>query len=686
MEFVLSSLLFIVCLMIPTPSSARAFTSGKTSVAKEIDLSRLAWKLWGYRAFSWIKNFDFTRLQGDRAEIMNLDVRVPGSVQKALLDAGLIKDWNIGTNSVKAEWVENRHWLFATVLPDDILQAGDEFILHCAGLDQKGSIVVNGRAAGAFDNAFLSYDFNLTPFLKEKDNTLVIVFECSPSYLGHSYWTSRIKDWKPRFYYGWDWTPRIVQIGIYDRLVLKVRQKGQPFITTVRVTTAAERKKDSGELNLRVDLDGLCTHEKISVTLADRSGQVVLKETVAAAELRLGKSWKRLNVQRWWPNGAGEQPLYRLTVELLDDAGGVRQQCGQTVGFKHIEWLPCKDAPAHADPWICSVNHQPIFLQGVNWTPIRPNFADLTEAHYRTLLTTYKKLGINIIRIWGGGFPEKDWLYELCDELGILIWQDFPVCSSGLDDYPSRDPVVINGIVQIVKAYLDRRQHHVSILLWCAGNELYELENDTVPVTDRHPMIRAMKEWVTLQDPGRRFLSGSPSGPNKIADWDNFGKQINWDVHGPWTLPVAENDATLQTVRRFWLLDDALFHSEVGVAGAMSAEMIERYRGEYPALPANTDNPLWRNVNWWIEWNDYLREHHGQKPGSLQEYVAWSQKRQAEGLAIALQSCKRRFPGCGGFILWMGHDSFPCPVNTSIIDFDGHLKPAARRLKKIFNS
>ncbi|HNX56173.1 MAG TPA: hypothetical protein PKO30_11355, partial [Prolixibacteraceae bacterium] len=215
---------------------------------------------------------------------------------------------------------------------------------------------------------------------------------------------------------------------------------------------------------------------------------------------------------------------------------------------------------------------------------------------------------------------------------------------------------------------------------------LYELENNVVPVTDKHPMIKAMKEWVNLQDPQRRFLTGTPSGPNKTGGWKNFGQGINWDVHGPWNLPFASDDSTMVSVDRFWKTDDALFHSEVGAPGAMSAEMINKYKGKYDALPANTANPFWRNVNWWIEWNDYLKYRKNQPANSLSDYVAWSQKRQTEGLCIALRNCKNRFPACGGFIIWMGHDSFPCPVNTSIIDFDGNLKPVAYELEKIFKT
>ena len=141
----------------------------------------------------------------------------------------------------------------------------------------------------------------------------------------------------------------------------------------------------------------------------------------------------------------------------------------------------------------------------------------------------------------------------------------------------------------------------------------------------------------------------------------------------------------MKAVSEFWSLDDALMHSEVGVAGAMSAEMINKYRGNFSALPANMTNPLWRNVSWWIEWDDFVRDN-GREPQTIEEYVKWSQKRQTEGLSIALKANKSRFPECGGFIVWMGHDCFPCPVNTSIIDFEGNPKPAAYEVSKVWKT
>jgi beta-mannosidase len=325
-------------------------------------------------------------------------------------------------------------------------------------------------------------------------------------------------------------------------------------------------------------------------------------------------------------------------------------------------------------------------LQGVNWTPIRPNFADLTKQDYEKLLTSYKKMGLNTIRVWGGAFAEKDWLYELCDQYGIMVWQEFPMSSSGWDNYPPTDPNVIQEMAKTVRVYVKRLRSHVSIIQWCGGNELYEL-GDGAPVTNKHPMINSLYEIVSTEDPTRRFIPGSPCGPNIWGDRKNFGKGINWETHGPWKIPFdnTKNDYSMASVFDYWSKNDALMNSEVGVSGASSVKILEKYAGEYKSFPASFDNILWKQqFSFWTDWDDYLKEHDNKEPKDLETYVNWSQKRQAEALAIAVESCKNRFPNSGGALIWMGHDAFPVTANTSIIDFEGNLKPAAELVSKVW--
>jgi beta-mannosidase len=221
----------------------------------------------------------------------------------------------------------------------------------------------------------------------------------------------------------------------------------------------------------------------------------------------------------------------------------------------------------------------------------------------------------------------------------------------------------------------------VSLLLWCGGNELQALPGDKRPLAEATaPLLAALAQVVAERDPGRRFVPTSPSGPRFESRAEENGQNLHWDVHGPWTASGALDEAW----SRYWQADDALFRSEVGAPSASPAAMIRRYAGAAPPFPARRDNALWRRTSWWIEWEQFAAEH-AREPRDLDEYVQWSQLRQARALAIAARACKDRFPRCGGFIVWMGHDAFPVTANTSIVDFAGRMKPAAIVLSTIFH-
>ena len=678
--------LIIACVLLLMNLSGYAQNSSTPN--KFFDMGELEWRLWGYTPEVWRLNFDLkNHKQNSAADVAGIAVKVPGSVQKALLDAGIIENWNYGRNYKSIEWIEHRHWLFTTTIPDEWIQKKEKVNIKFNGLDDNGFIYVNGNLAGEFNNAFIPYTFDISKFLNDSDNTLTVVFNLPPRYLGQIGFTSKIKEWKPRFYYGWDWIPRIVQIGIWDNVTLEVLDKEEVKINNLNVLASANRHKDIGALTISTDLSLAAKKGEVKIELTDANGKYLINETLPAAELADGKVYNNLKVERWYPNGEGKQPLYALSCTLIDENGTVKETLKRRVGFKSVCWESNKNAPKEADKWICVVNDKPIFLQGINWTPIRPNFADLTKEDYKNLLQAYKEMGFNVIRIWGGGFPERDWLYDTCDELGLMIHQDFPLSSSGVDNYPPEDPVTIEQMSHIVRHYVQRNKHHVAIFTWCGGNELY-LRGDTEPIKIDHPMIRRMYDIVSSEDPNTRFVPASPSGINITAGWQNFGSGKNWDTHGPWAIPydTPNNDYSIKGIDKYWAANDALFISEMGAPGASPTATILKYKGDYEAFPANTSNPFWNQYPWWIQWDQYKIEHNGQDPELLEEFVQWSQQSQVNGLTSALRQMKKKFPQCGGLYLWMGHDCVPATANTSIIDFDGNWKPAAYELQKILKT
>ncbi len=645
------------------------------------DLSHLEWHVAGFTPYEWRSHPTPDITAAPWADVHAIPAPVPGSVQEALRRAGELPDWNVGLNARLCEWVENRHWIYQAEIPEAWLQEGTRFRLRCLGLDYAGRVMLNGKDVGTFKGSFTPYTFDLTFYLQPGRNVLQIIFEAPPRWLGQLGYTSQMTEWKPRFNYTWDWTARLVQTGIWDSLYLEVTQGQELGELTCRTDVDPSTRR--GRLQVRGSAEAGEGYW-VQVTLEGEGGPLRSVE-VPVAEFAAGLEWRDLPVDLWWPNGAGAQPLYTLTCRLLDADGYKVDEAQRTVGFRHVEWRPCEGAPAEADPWLCAVNGRPVFLQGVNWTPIRPNFSDVGEEDYRLRLEAYRDLGCNLLRVWGGAYLEKAVFYRLCDELGLMVWQEFPLSSSGLDNWPPEDTESIEALAAVAESYIARRGHHVSLLLWCGGNELQgaldgSKKGGGKPVDATHPLIARLQDVVAQLDPGRRFLPTSSSGPRFSGDACDFGKGLHWDVHGPWRV-----DGDLDAWEEYWQADDALFRSETGAPGASPARLIRHYRGDLSTMPASHANPLWRRTAWWIEWERFVAEK-GREPQSLGEYVAWSQARQAKALAIAARACKERFPRCGGFLIWMGHDSFPCTANTSIIDFEGNLKPAALAVREVFRS
>ncbi|MEI6083024.1 MAG: hypothetical protein WCS70_01855 [Verrucomicrobiota bacterium] len=596
-----------------------------------VDLTGLPWQLCGWRPYTWLLQQAIETATPFHADITPIPATVPGSAQTALRAAGLLPDWNVGLQSLACEWVEHRHWEFFT---DVVLPAGP-LTLHAEGLDHAGWILVDGKRVAEFTGALIRHDIPLTG--DGQSHRLSILFDEPPAEQGQVGFTSRTQHFKPRYNYSWDWCPRFVPVGISDRLWLEV---GAPVCEIIRLRTELAADNQTGHVHLQIHCRAPVTLQIASVT-----------RDLPVGEHRVEF---QLPVEPWWPNGAGPQRLYDLRIG------------DQTipVGFKRVTW----------NNWVCEVNGRPLFLQGVNWTPIRVDYHSVTAADYARLIEMYRAMGCNLLRVWGGAFLEREEFYRCCDAAGLLVWQEFPLSSSGPDNNAPNDPAIVEKLCGIARDYIHRRGHHVSKLLWCGGNELQTAPGKSDgcgrPLDLTHPCLAALAEVVATEDPGVRFLPTSASGPRFTAAAKDFGKGLHHDVHGPWNWMPEWDD--------YWANDDALFRSETGVPGAMAAELIEKYRGECAALPASHANPWWQHTSaWWIQ--DDLAAGK-----SLAEYVEASQALQARAVAKAAQACRDRFPRCGGFLLWMGHDCFPCPVNTAVIDFSGRPKPAYYTLQKIF--
>ncbi|MCK6487824.1 MAG: hypothetical protein L6R48_05685 [Planctomycetes bacterium] len=638
-------------------------------------LDRVPWTLTGWQPYNWERSpATETGLPG-QAEIGPLPLPVPGSVQQALLAAGLIPDWRDGLQARGCEWIENRHWVAETVIPAAALAGPGPHRLLLHGVDGAAAVMAGPRVVAQVANTFVPHLIGIEAPAGQP-LPVRVVFTDQPRALGQVQRTSRIRDWRSRYPYVWDWSPRLVQVGLWEGVELL----SGACLHRLCATTACD-EQGLGALELRWDAAAAAPGATVRVSLSAADGSVLATGSAPAAAgiLRL----ERLAVERWWPNGQGPQPLYQLDTVLCAGAGAPLDHDRRPLGFRTVVWSPCRGAPAGARDWVCTVNGRPVFLQGANWVPLRTCFADVTEGEYRERLATYRDLGFNLLRVWGGSVLEREVFYRLCDEFGLMVWQEFPLSSSGIDNHPPDDPGLVADMAAIAGHYISARQHHPALILWCGGNELQRAPDGGPgigrPCDEREPMLAAQAAVCARLDPGRRYVPTSASGPRFMAEAGEFAQGLHHDVHGPWGW-----SGDLAGWQAYWAADDALLRSEVGFAGAQGADLTRRHGGAL-AWPASRDNPYWQvNAGWWIQWEEFQREQPG--PADLDRFVAWSQARQAAFLAVAAAASKRRFPACAGFIVWMGHDCFPCPANTAVIDVLGRPKPAAEALARVFRA
>ncbi len=657
----------------------------------KLDLTQLDWSLVGWYPYTWAWLAESRRdwyLADQRTHQCTpvIPAKLPGSVQDDLLRAGLIPDWNVAINPPLCEWVEHRHWEYFTHVTIPADWQGQRLILRADGLDYAGHILVDGQSVASFQGMMTPHEFDLSAHLQPgATQRLSIIFTEAPHEQGQIGYTSRSHLFKARYAYMWDWCPRLVPLGIWDQLALIA--EGPTRLLGCLPYARYDAASKSGSLALRLEMEAPAPSV---VTCRARllDGDRVVHESAQACALAPGRNEARLTVaeslaiEPWYPNGLGAQKLYTLEVQIESASVVVGAWRGR-VGFKQVTWSLCEGAPANAEPWLCRVNGKPLFLQGVNWTPVRITYGSVMREQYAARLRLYAEMGCNILRVWGGAMPEKVDFYDLCDELGLMVWQEFPLSSSGGDNLPPDDPQALADLAQIAASYIWRRGGHVSHLLWAGGNELARLDGRNTPIDESHPAIRLMAGVVAHLDPGKRFVSSSPSGPNFSYDPAYANQGLHHDTHGPWTIP-----GTMDEWKAHWDGHDAMLVSEVGAPGCSSAEIIRRYAGDLNPWPPAMDNPLWRyRQPWWLLW-DRLAPTRGfdASRDELERFVAESQAEQAEALAHMAASCKRRYPRCGGVMIWMGHDCYPCLSNTSIVDYDGTPKPAATALARVFHT
>lgn len=619
-------------------------------------------------------------------DVEGIPAEVPGTLITDLLAEGLIPDPYLDRHEHDLAWTGEVDALYRTVFT--WADTGAERVdLVAASLDTAATITLNGQRIAQVQNQHRTWRFDVRERLLEGENTLEILF-ASPlrtarenievlgdmPKVGNDLPYNAIRKMACNF--GWDWGPVLVTSGIAGPLGLEEWSTARLAQVRPRVAVNGDR----GQVGLHVDVETAEDQDLLlEVAVFDPDGaacaeqRVELAAGVDAADIELVVEDPAL----WWPRGYGEQPLYTVATRLRDRGGEVLEERSSRIGFRTAGAVEEPDEIGTS--FTITVNGRPILAKGANWIPDDCFPTRLTEADYRRGVTDAIDAGMNILRIWGGGLYESDLLYDLCDELGVMVWQDFTTaCAAYSELEPLRSEFEAEARENIV-----RLAWHPALVHWNGSNEnvegYYEWGwKDTLPEGvgwGDHYYSELFPALLAELDPTRSYTPSSPYSRPIVHDPRNpdHGTIHNWVAWGH----DENNDYTRyrDTISRF--------SAEFGYQGPANYATVARAITE---RPLREDSEAMLSHQKAIGGQDKLRRGfsaHLPTPEGFDDFHFTTQLNQARALLCGIGHYRSHWPRCAGTIVWQLNDCWPV-TSWAAVDGDGRRKLLWHALRDVY--
>ncbi len=611
-----------------------------------------------------------------------LPVRVPCDVTAELYKAGRIIDPLFATNAEQLSWIAEEEWTFETLFSvESSILAHARIFLNFDGIDTLATITLNGVELGRAENMFRQYRYEVKALLKEKDNRLQVVFPSTTAYIrakndGTNYRAlftlDRVYVRKAQCHWGWDWAPNLPGIGLW----LPVYLEGDEGIKidNVKVDTCLD-----GRVRITSTLengDYRIENEEGKYTLVvETNGQ---KQEITPKRLINGVNFIVKQPKLWWPNGYGDQPLYEYRVCLFKEGKIIDERCGK-YGIRTVELVqePIED---NKTGFAVKINGRVIFCKGSNWVPISNMTGNIEDSAYERLLLAAKEGNMNMLRVWGGGIYEKEIFYDLCDEYGILLLQDFMTSCSAI-------PTEIEGMEKELlfecQEQIVRLRNHPSIALWCGGNEYRPHAQGSYYKKGNHFIRITLQGLCAELDGSRPYIHNSPYGLGD-DEWD----LDTGDAHlSCMDTVLSKND--VENYRQYIAELPAQFISESAHLGPSRLRSLKKF------IPQEELSTYGRSWDFHFVENPYaiFPETFLEKEkrfatalygafDSVEDFVKKAMLAHGEMLG-AEADFARSNPSCKGFMNWMYNDNWGCGT-WSLIDYYFEKKPAYYAMKRAF--
>ncbi|SDS54483.1 beta-mannosidase [Formosa sp. Hel1_31_208] len=607
--------------------------------------------------------------------------KVPGNVHSDLLDHKRIEHPFISNNEDSLQWISDTDWEYKSTFDVDKETLDKNHIeLNFKGLDTYASVFLNDSLILKTDNAFRAFSVDVKSALKPQ-NDLRIVFERSSiseeqekAKLNYQLPEgNRIFTRKAQFQYGWDWGPKLNTSGIWRPVTLETWNELKLNHVFIKLD---ELNDISANLSMHLDIkntsEAPLQYDVYINNKLHKSFENIRADSTTDFNIKIE------NPKRWWPHNLGDPYLYDFKVVVRDNKR-ILDSISAKKGLRTIDLITKKDSIGES--FYFKINGIPVYMKGANYIPQNSMQNKVTDAHYEKLLDDVVDANMNMLRVWGGGIYENDMFYNLCDEKGILIWQDFMFACAM---YPG-DNDFLDNVQQEAIQNVKRLRNHASIALWCGNNENSEGWHRWGWQNDKSDEEKD-QIWNNYL---KVFDSILPNTVNKLTNTDywessprygrgNLKYKTEGDAHDWWVWHDAYPFEHLEeNVPRFM--------SEFGFQSFPSYEAI-RYSNQSDSLEITSE--AFKNHQKHVRGFELIDEYMQRDfpvPNTVEDYVYVSQLLQAYGITKGIEAHRRAKPYNMGTLYWQLNDCWPA-VSWSSIDYFGNWKALHYQAKKAFEN
>ncbi len=625
----------------------------------------------------------FKNVLDELSVIEFLPAKVPGGVALDLQRNKIIPDPFYGKNAQACQWMKNSVFWYKKRFR--LTPHASRLFLRLKGVDYESDIFLNGAHLGWHIGMFSQQLYEITPHMKEQNELLVRLDKLSR-------YKRREHTLRAQFSYGWDFAPCILNPSIWDDVEVVACNK--VLIENAHIKTIGNRVQGIGysEKNTEVQFfltlnssDNLTAQLKIKICPANFKDKSL--EFERAIEIKKGVQTHHIiltmeNPKEWNPWDRGFPHLYKAEISL-HQGNAILDTVSEKFGFCDVALQKHPQDKTEGPGWIFVINGKREFLRGTNWVPCDVFYGRITEETYRKHIQMAKEAGVNCIRLWGGGLKEKQAFYDICDEEGMLVWQEFPFACIMTSSAP-KEEAFLRLTEQEARAIVRDLRNHPSTIMYCGGNEFSFKRNQHI--------IKLLERIVQEEDGGRPFNPVSPvyGESHNYTVWHAFAPVTNYENDlSPFPSEFGVQSApSVETLKKF-IPEDKLFPVKPNLLykpfdfGLSYPHLLE------PRIKKIPKNTATENATYWGYHHAQLLKHFhylrifGKNLSklTLDEFVALTQKLQCAMLQFAIEHYRRGKYYTGGVMFWQWDEPWPA-ICWSVVDYYGNPKPAYEMLKK----